>query len=109
MRRLGLAKSGDEKIRLEQECLSLLEKAESLKNAIASSSTVDSKAREQENDVTPVTVLKLQEPRSTRTLSTREQIILLEGSKVHGSVFPPWRESPDDSEFELTSGEPRFK
>lgn len=45
--------------------------------------------------------LKLKEPLSTRTLSTREQIILLEASRLHGCRFPPWKGPPDASEFEL--------
>ncbi|KZZ89874.1 calpain-like protease palB [Ascosphaera apis ARSEF 7405] len=39
-------------------------------------------------------------PQSTRQLSKREQIILLEGSKLHGAVFPPWTTQPDAKEFE---------
>ena len=33
-------------------------------------------------------------------LTTREKIILLQGSKLHGSVFPPWTDSPASNEFE---------
>lgn len=43
----------------------------------------------------------LKEPLSDRTLSTREQIILLEASRLHGCRFPPWKAPPDASEFEL--------
>ena len=49
-------------------------------------------------------ILKLKEPISHRTLSTREQIILLESSKVHGFVFPPWKSAPTSSEFESKLG-----
>jgi hypothetical protein len=35
----------------------------------------------------------------TSLLTTREQIILLQGSKLHGCVFPPWKAAPDSSEF----------
>ena len=110
MRRLQLAKSEQEKKHLDQECRLLLEKAESLKNATRSSFTVDLTASQRDHNVAPpLPVLKLQEPRPTRALSTREQIILLGGSRLHGYVFPPWRESPSGSEFELKPGEALFK
>lgn len=47
----------------------------------------------------------LSEPLPTRVLLTREQIILLKGSKLNGFLFPPWTTSPDASEFELRPGE----
>ena len=37
---------------------------------------------------------------NTSLLTTREKIILLQGSKLHGSVFPPWKEPPAVAEFE---------
>ena len=45
--------------------------------------------------------MKISEPKSIRTLSTREQIILLEASKLHGCRFPPWKGDPEKTEFEL--------
>ena len=47
---------------------------------------------------------KLQEPLSERELSTREKIILLESSKLHGEIFPPWKAAPDQAEFDLPPG-----
>ncbi|DAA79743.1 TPA_exp: Calpain-like protein [Trichophyton benhamiae CBS 112371] len=43
------------------------------------------------------------EPTSTRTQSNREQIILLENSKLNGFVFPPWSMTaiPDLREFQV--------
>ncbi|KAK2882700.1 hypothetical protein FQN49_000099 [Arthroderma sp. PD_2] len=43
------------------------------------------------------------EPTSTRTPSNREQIILLENSKLNGFVFPPWSATaiPDPGEFQV--------
>jgi hypothetical protein len=38
-------------------------------------------------------------PQSRRQLSTREEVILLEGSKLHGLIFPPWKSEPDEQEF----------
>ncbi|KAL9057732.1 MAG: hypothetical protein Q9206_002230, partial [Seirophora lacunosa] len=51
---------------------------------------------------------ELREPLSTRTLSTREQIIILEASKLHGCRFPPWVASPEASEFELGEAQSLF-
>lgn len=110
MRQLKLAKTDEEKKLLDRKCRSLLEKAESLKIAIETRSiTVLSASKQPTTERPPGNPIKLQEPRSTRNLSTREQIILLESSKVHGFVFPPWREGPSDSEFGLVPGEPRFR
>ncbi|KAL8704682.1 MAG: hypothetical protein Q9201_002176 [Fulgogasparrea decipioides] len=52
--------------------------------------------------------IKLKEPLSARALSTREQIILLEASKLHGCRFPPWKSSPDASEFNLSGDQLLF-
>ena len=40
-------------------------------------------------------------PQSARPLSTKEKIILLEGSKLNGFTFPPWERPPGREEFEL--------
>lgn len=48
---------------------------------------------------------RLKKPKVRRALTTREKIILLEGSKLHGFVFPPWTSPPGWSEFELGIGE----
>lgn len=52
---------------------------------------------------------ELKEPISERDLTTREKIILLEASKLHGSRFLPWTSSPVSSDFEQSSGQPDFK
>ena len=41
----------------------------------------------------------LREPVSKRELTTREKILVLEGSRLQGSIFPPWSTSPAPSEF----------
>lgn len=51
---------------------------------------------------------ELEEPLSKRELTTKEKIILLEASKLHGSRFPPWMSSPISSEFERSVGQPCF-
>lgn len=38
-------------------------------------------------------------PVSERSITRTEEIILLEGSKLHGFIFPPWTTDPDDSFF----------
>lgn len=40
-------------------------------------------------------------PFSTRNLTTREEIILLEGAKLNGFIFPPWKVEPSPEEFEM--------
>ena len=97
MRQLKRAKTEDEKMTLDRKCRLLIERAESLK--IVKSKPTD----------THKTILKLQEPRSDRVLSTREEIILLEGSRLYGSVFLPWKDKPSDSEFDLKPGELQFE
>lgn len=43
-----------------------------------------------------------------RQLTTREKIILLEGSKLHGFKFHPWDKPPEDEEFELVNGQDQY-
>ncbi|KAL3481193.1 hypothetical protein BJX99DRAFT_180328 [Aspergillus californicus] len=46
---------------------------------------------------------------STRALTTREEIILLEGAKLNGFIFPPWKMDPSFEEFKQgTDGEGIF-
>lgn len=52
--------------------------------------------------------IELKEPMSERELTTREKIILLAVSKLHGSRFPPWTSPPLSSDFEQPSGQPCF-
>jgi hypothetical protein len=47
-------------------------------------------------------------PVSTRKLTTREEIILLEGAKLNGFIFPPWTHSPSSDEFKHEKGESPF-
>jgi calpain-7 len=76
-----------EKARLRSECTRLLSRAEDIK-----------KAAQWPPPVANSILLKV--PLSTRELSKREQIILLEGSKLHGFIFPPWKSEPEDGVFE---------
>ncbi|KAI9682483.1 MAG: cysteine protease [Trizodia sp. TS-e1964] len=45
---------------------------------------------------------------SSRKLSTREKIILLESSKLNDYIFPPWDSPPYHDEFELENGKDQF-
>jgi calpain-7 len=79
------ASSDDEKSRLRHK--RLLSRAEEIKAAV---SWAPSSATE---NVLPA-------PRSERLITRSEEIILLEGSKLHGHIFPPWTSDPEDSEFD---------
>ena len=110
MRALGAATDENEKTRLDEKCRILLERAERIKTSTKSGRH----GRDWDQDISqqaltpPGLSRKLTEPISNRQLSTREQIILLEGSRLNGFVFPPWKSPPDASEFELKDGEDRF-
>lgn len=90
MRQLELTTSnGPRKRQLNHECQQLLQKAEKIK------------AGPKAADGRKMMVTNLTEPAPSRRLSTREQIILLKGSKLYGGVFPPWNSAPSAKEFEL--------
>ncbi|KAI9646237.1 cysteine protease [Ciborinia camelliae] len=82
--------TGDaEKARIKRKCNALMLKAEEIKKSSTwpiEVSAVFSKA-----------------PVSERPLSKHEELILLEGSRLHGFIFPRWISEPDDSIFETTS------
>ena len=88
MKALSLAPPGD-KAQLDSKCKELITRAERIK-AAADWQTV---ARQK-----PVS--KLQPPASKRKLTTREEIIVLEGAKLNGFIFPPWDRAPGPAEFE---------
>ena len=50
----------------------------------------------------------LAEPQSGRLLSTREKIIVLEGSRLNGCVFAPWSSDPGSSDFAVESPHSRY-
>lgn len=90
MRQLELTTTnGPRKRLLNRECQQLLQKAEKIK---AGPKAAEGRKR---------MVANLTEPAPSRCLSTREQIILLKGSKLYGGVFPPWNSVPSAKEFEL--------
>lgn len=87
--------NGPKKMQLNRECQQLLQKAEKIK--------ADPKSADNRKMITNLT-----EPVPSRRLSTREQIILLKGSKLYGGVFPPWDSAPSAKEFELLGCEPLY-
>jgi hypothetical protein len=87
-----------EKQQLDAKCKELIAKAEQIKRS-KSWQPACPENRDASN---------LEEPASTRKLSTREEIILLEGAKLNGFLFPPWVAAPDPEEFELDNGKKIF-
>jgi hypothetical protein len=88
MKALRLAPA-DEKKKLDTKCKELIIRAEKIKRA------TDWQA------VAPQAFPSLRPPTSTRKLTTREEIIILEGAKLNGYIFPPWSRAPNEDEFIL--------
>lgn len=81
-----VASNDQEKARLRAKCKQLLTRAEEIKTS---------------QNWTPGNgddFLKV--PISQRAITKREELILLEGSKLNGFIFPQWTSEPDDSLFE---------
>lgn len=96
MQALKLADSPLDRKRIDAKCKELINRAEDLKSR---------------QDITPngkSEVPLLKPPFSPRKLTTRENIILLEGSKLNGFIFKPWDKEPTDEEFALKDGEEPF-
>jgi hypothetical protein len=68
----------EEKTRLQSKCMQLVSRAEEIKTS---------------SQWPPP-------PVSQRAISRAEEIILLEGSKLHGFIFPRWTTDPQASVFE---------
>lgn len=86
LKAIKIADSDQEKARLRGKCKELLSRAEEIK-----------KSTEWPPKQNLGIVLKA--PSSERSISRSEEIILLEGSKLHGFIFPPWTIDPEDSVF----------
>lgn len=94
MRALNLA-SVEDKQTLDFKCKELLTRAEKIKTA----EDWQSAARARRTT-------GLRAPASKRKLTTREEIIILEGAKLNGFIFPPWKSSPSPQEFVIAEGGP---
>ncbi|KAL3457071.1 hypothetical protein BJX64DRAFT_293494 [Aspergillus heterothallicus] len=92
MKALSLATSSKDKDVLNTKCKEWLTRAEKIKEAD------DWRAVVQSRDNGAVSGLLA----STRKLTTREEIILLEGAKLNGFIFAPWKANPSFGEFENT-------
>lgn len=101
MRALDLTAEQTEKRNIAKKCHQLLDQAERLRSGNESSAPAepgDEVASAKTNHP------RLKIPLPSRQLTTREHIILLKGSKLHGSVFPPWKSDPEPCEFDLLGG-----
>ncbi|TAQ84382.1 hypothetical protein B7494_g7289 [Chlorociboria aeruginascens] len=87
MKAFNLASHEQEKARLRSKCKQLLAKAEDIK--VMPNWLPTAKIKQ----------ISLKAPSSERILTRREEVILLEGSKLHGFIFPPWKSDPEDSTF----------
>ncbi len=96
---LRLVDKPSDRKRLDAKCKELLGQAEKLKQRQDGSSKPVSMVLQKE---------KLRVPLSSRKLSTRENIIILEGSKLNGFIFKPWTSAPSADEFSLQNGQEPF-
>ena len=101
MQALKLADNASDRSRLQAKCKELLDRSEQLKDE-------SSRAASHANGVTSSPERNRMEPLSKRSLTTREKIILVEGSKLNGFKFPIWDQAPTPAEFELKDGEEQF-
>lgn len=101
MKALRLSTDPREKKSLDAKCKEYLTRAEQIKHSNGGSNGLP-------NSAVKGAARPRREPASTRTLSNREQIILLENSKLNGFVFPPWSAQPDPEEFELDEEDELF-
>ena len=108
MRALKLTSDEECKERIDRKCRALLDVAEHIKNPGRRIEDDSQGTRRASVPRTLMSRLRLKEPRSRRQLTTREQIIVLKGSKLHGAVFPPWKSPPEASEFELPQGRLKY-
>ncbi|KIW65062.1 hypothetical protein PV04_07348 [Phialophora macrospora] len=95
---LRLADNAKDKKRLDAKVNALLAQAERLKQGHDADLPTTKTARKE----------NLQEPVSTRKLTTRENIILLEGGKLNGCKFKPWTGPPTPDEFSCRDDEAPF-
>ncbi|KAI9740750.1 MAG: cysteine protease [Claussenomyces sp. TS43310] len=98
MTAIKVSSNESERKRLKERSMRVLERAERIKRneSWMVPSYIDSR------DVRKNRLDKV--PQSSRTLSAREEILLLESSKLHGLVFPRWMEDPPDDLFERKVG-----
>jgi calpain-7 len=97
MKALALTSSSKDRNVLDAKCKEWLTRAEKIKGSEDWRSVAQSRRS------------RLRTPASTRKLTTREDIILLQGAKLNGFIFPPWKAEPSLTEFETgTNGDVLF-
>lgn len=96
MKALKLSTNTRDRQKLDTKCKELLTRAEKIKETKDWPPSIDATTQ----NVPP----SLKASTSTRKLTTREEIILLEGAKLNGFIFPPWVNSPSSEEFEIEDG-----
>ncbi|KAI9849711.1 MAG: cysteine protease [Sclerophora amabilis] len=102
MEALHLTDDTHEKRQLKAKCQMLLKHAEQTKKAQEAEQGRSAVGNALTGRITPPEDAKPIHPLlSNRKLSTREKIILLEGSKLNGFTFPPWESPPNPREFQL--------
>ncbi|KAL4916986.1 hypothetical protein BDW62DRAFT_184763 [Aspergillus aurantiobrunneus] len=91
MKALTLATTSKDRNVLDTKCKEWLTRAEKIKEA----EYWQAAAQFRDRRSAPRT------PASTRIFTTREEIILLEGAKLNGFIFPPWKVDPSLEEFQI--------
>lgn len=94
MKALRIADLPDDKARLDRKTEQLIVLAEKIKQEERNGDTFAARSA-----IHPV---------SKRTLTTREKIILLESSKLNGTVFKQWTTQPRHEDFELKDAHDLF-
>lgn len=110
------AKSPEQKMRLKSKIEQLMGRAEVIKG-VQKKQEEEEEAMEEETQEAMARVslagpdipilpnakaqAVLKAPQSNRTLSNREQMVVLRSSKVAEHIFPPWTKEPSQSEFNL--------
>ncbi|SMR63707.1 unnamed protein product [Zymoseptoria tritici ST99CH_3D1] len=105
MKALSLVTDPDEKRKYSARVKQYMHDAERIKNG-EDWTAVISPGKANAPDSGKVRLLK--EPRNSRKLPTKEQIILLKAGFLNGVKFPLWTNAPDQSEFERAPGEDLF-
>lgn len=93
----------EDEVRADDKCKALLNRAELIKEELASSSPVNAFKKRQS-----YTKLGVRHPISRRSLTTREEIILLESSRLNGAKFLPWPSDPNHDEYDWHPGDEPF-
>lgn len=107
MKALKIAKTPQDKKRLNAKCQNLLGQAERIKGA-GDVGSLSSKMVDLEVARPARKAQAIEDLSSDRKLSTKEQIILHKNSTLNGCVYPPWKAAPDPAEFRRKENEELF-